>query len=455
MEAKSLNVANSQSPPNLPPITATHLPPLAPIFPPPPFTPSHPAFLHISSVAVAESERIRASAEQYLAKITLDKVREIEDQENQLRRQAESLWVRFRETLETFEAEKRDMSHKRRDSGKWVSSSRTTSPIKENSGTPVSVNDFVPTAVTVPRLNPASGSITPRASALSASLATTSFHHPRENMNSGSPSIRAPSSTSVETEGSLSTASSKTLANQGNQRLEEVNDILEPFRRDMNEAKDVATSLLVLDLEAQMVRREQQRAAQEKAKAESDNQGNPPVGPSTQPQPPPSKPNGMARHTIPGLNDMSTPDNFVSSPESKKGKRKVTFDVQPDVVTIKRDVTKESDELILQSTIEAKRIQGWSSSPARHAKIVNLGILQFLFLTWRTNCVVKEIPTHPLNSLYWTRRVKLIAENLILVRECLMQQVCLNRYRLCDQHLYHHHPLIEYPCIPERTKLRR
>lgn len=231
---------------------------------------------------------------------------------------------------------------KKRDSGNWATSPRATSPPAEYSDT-VSIHDFVPTPAVVPsRISP--GSYTPRASALSASIATSSFHHPR---------AKAASPT-----GSPSTASSKTLGGlPGSADAEERNDILEPFRRDLRDGKDVATSLLVLDLEAQMERRRQKRSAEAETTKEAS---------AAQTAPPAT--NGVDKPLTPPASkarESTTASN--TTPESKKGKRKVTFDIQPDVVTIKRDVTKENDEAIRQSASAAKGNEGAISAIWLHS----------------------------------------------------------------------------------------
>jgi hypothetical protein len=335
--------ASWEPPATTSPENHTYLPPLAPLFLPPPFTPSHPAFLHIASVASAESQKLRSTSEAYLASVVEEQVRHIEEQERQIRQQTELLWTRVRESLGKFENDKRDTpSAKKRDSGKWATSPRGTSPPAEYLGNVVSIHDFVPTPVSSHRISP--GSSTPRASALSASIATSSFHHPREQVVS-EPPIYSPSVIR-----SPSTASSKTLG-PVNSDMEEVNEVLDPFRRDMDESKDIATSLLVLDLEAQMERRRQQRSAQAQTNAESSCQ-------VTLDQSPLSTSNGIPKAQTPPPGDKSVTADPNKTPEGKKPKRKVTFDIQPDVVTIKRDVKKENDEAVLQKERAAKGNEG-------------------------------------------------------------------------------------------------
>jgi hypothetical protein len=314
-----------------------HLPTLPPLFLPPPFTPSHPAFSYLSSIANSESQAIRDAAEEYLARVTQEKLAEIRAHESRLRHQTESLWSQFREGLERFGGDKRNhLNHGR----KGNSHGNSPSP-----GALVTINEFVPTPAHHQRLN--GGDLTPKASALSTSLVNSGFHHPRERKTQNSSSSPRPSVTSNPpgTTASPITASSLTLTNDAEE--DETNDILEPFKRDMSDSKDLATSFLVLNLEAEMERR--RRAVRPENAPESSAHGaqwhDTTADEATQPKK--DTINGIDRNLTqsPQLNpDHSASEAEVASPKAKKGKRKVTFDVQPDVVTIKRD-EKEVDAL--------------------------------------------------------------------------------------------------------------
>ena len=321
----------------------THLPTLPPLFLPPPFTPSHPAFSYLSSIAIAESQAIRDAAEEYLARAMEEKLAEIKSHETRLRQQTESLWSQFRQGLEKFGGDKKDhQGHGRKDSAKWNGQGNSPSP-----GVLVTISDFVPTPALHQRLN--GGDLTPKASALSTSLATSGFHHPRERGSQNSPSSPLPPVILdlPETVKSPSIASSTTLTNDV--KSNETNDILEPFKRDMSDSKDLATSLLVLNLEAEMERR--RRANRPETVPESSAQGaqqsDTAVAEVTQSNKDTTNSiNGVDRNLTqnPQPNpDQSASETETTSPKANKGKRKVTFDVQADVVTIKRDVTKEKE----------------------------------------------------------------------------------------------------------------
>lgn len=332
----------------------THLPTLPPLFLPPPFTPSHPAFSYLSSIANSESQAIRDAAEEYLARVTQEKLAEIKAHETRLRQQTESLWSQFRQGLEKFGIDKRShLSHGWKESARWNGHGNSPSP-----GTLVTVNDFVPTRA--PHQRPNGGDSTPKASALSASLVNSGFHHPRERrtQNSSSSPQPPPISDSSETVTSPATASSATLTNYV--EVDEANDILEPFKRDMSDSKDLATSFLVLNLEAEMERR--RRAVRTETAPESSAQGAQRPDTTTAETTQPNKDttnaiNGIDRNLTrsPQPNvDQSTSETENINPKAKKGKRKVTFDVQPDVVAIKRDVTER----------EANRLDGRANARA-------------------------------------------------------------------------------------------
>ena len=321
----------------------THLPTLPPLFLPPPFTPSHPAFSYLSSIANSESQAIRDAAEEYLARAMQEKLAEIRAHETRLRQQTESLWSQFRQGLEKFGGDKKDhLGHGRKDGGRWNGQGNSPSP-----GVLVTISDFVPTHA--PHQRPNGGDSTPKASALSTSLATSGFHHPRErgSPNSSSSPQPPPTPNPSDVITSPSTASSTTMTNYI--KSDETNDILEPFRRDMSDSKDLATSLLVLNLEAEMQRR--RRANRPETVPESSAQG------AQQPDTTVAEATQSNKDTIKSINgvdrsltqspqpnpDQSASETETTSPKAKKGKRKVTFDVQADVVTIKRDVTKEKE----------------------------------------------------------------------------------------------------------------
>lgn len=360
------------------PEPTAHLPTLPPLFLPPPFTPSHPAFSYLSSIANSESQAIRDAAEEYLARVTQEKLAEIRSHETRLRQQTESLWSQFRQGLERFGGDRKNhLVHGRREGARWNGHGNSPSP-----GSLVMVNDFVP----IPALHqrPNGGDSTPKASALSASLVNSGFHHPRERKTQNLSSSPQPPNIPDRTSSSPVTASSATLTNYI--EVDETNDILEPFKRDMSDAKDLATSYLVLNLEAEMERR--RRAARPEPTPESSAQGAKQPDTTTAGV---TQPNQDTNEAINGIDrdlarspppnaDQPVSETELTSPKAKKGKRRVTFDVQPDVVTIKRDVTKEQETNQIDATTSG-RAEGLVCF-LRDRTRAHLGF-QFRFLIWR------------------------------------------------------------------------
>lgn len=361
---------HSQSAPQSSPTASTlrqHLPPLPPLFLPPPFTPSHTVFRHIFSVATDESQRLRDAAEEHISRIVQEKVRELELAEAKLRKEVELLWSRWRDSIGKIEAEAaqrgRSAWKRRRNSNTaWTSPTRP-GPGPGPNGTPASIRviDFVPT-VSPPR-RVASPVLPTAPSALSASLATSTFRHPTalraqaeqrtptpgrqlENSVSGSPppySSNPPSPFASSQLLSPTTASSRTMALpiHGEARIRDA------YRRNMDESIDIATSYkYVLDIEAQKVEEQKQDeteaqieeaviAQQAEVVANHAPRGRSPRTSKSaikkpKPKPDSKSPTQSKRST--SQNGIVDKDADVTTPS--KGKRKVTFDVKPDVAII-------------------------------------------------------------------------------------------------------------------------
>ncbi|KAH9900024.1 hypothetical protein C8Q73DRAFT_343312 [Cubamyces lactineus] len=330
-----------------------HLPDLPPLFLPPPFTPSHIVFSHFSALATERSQKLRDQAEEYIAQITQQKVAEIRKQEAVMKEEVNLIWSKFRDSVrlveETGLITKSVLPLRRR--GSVSGHTRTvSSPVPAVSAS-VRVSSFVPTPSPPPR-NP-SNSRAPAPSALSASLKTSGFHHPdaQKQVNGSTPAARRsldfgppgrarasptrPGSTRAE---SLSTASSRTVAIP----VDAEASIREAYRREIDESKDVATSFrYVMDLEAQMeesrLDAEEEHVsppvastsqAVEAAVASTSRGRSPRVHKSAIKQAQPAE----QPKSEEGAKSAATEDNKDSA---NKGKRKVTFDVQPEVAIIK------------------------------------------------------------------------------------------------------------------------
>ncbi|KAJ7098725.1 hypothetical protein B0H15DRAFT_588519 [Mycena belliarum] len=340
-----------------------HLPPL---FLPPPFTPAHPVFAHLVSLAKAESDAQRAAVEAYMAEVMRAKSAQLADTEALLRRQVETVWRKFREGLQSVEpldttgnlASPRSPRSPRSPTSRTTSGSVATPASPTVSGTPVAiVRDFVPLQVSPARqARPAT-----KSSSLSASLATSGFHHPRAQQGEP-PSPPRPESTLSSSSRTLS-GSSPTLA--GSPRVqpaapvrifEEGASVLQ-FGRKLDEDINTAASYKFFqNLEADMARskREQQLREIEKtvphASASGSSSSAAPLRDAGPSHAGPSTVNGNRKDASEknGVRHDERMDEAAgesSVRDKSKGKRKmVTFESQPAVVTIKREVIAEKEE---------------------------------------------------------------------------------------------------------------
>ncbi|KDQ64300.1 hypothetical protein JAAARDRAFT_52267 [Jaapia argillacea MUCL 33604] len=339
---------SSSAPSYLPPVPSpppeqneeskTHLPALPPLFPPPPFVPSHPTFAHLAAQAASKSEALRAEAEEFLAQATRDKVAEIDQAEQEIRRQVEVLWRKFRESLVTTEPVesrgRRRSTSRRRDSDNW---SRPAIKLKpdEQGAIPVSVKDFVPLAQTTPSRGRSTSPNRRVQSGISVSMMGTSTLHQAK----AKPVERAKASSSGIAPDPI--ASSPPLVSGRTIPGRDIGgSILEPFRRNMNENLDIATSFkYVTNLEAEMV---QTRGGDEKLERKrSRSPSKEPISADGVVPPEGSEePDGTTKKA---RSTSRTRQNDVTIPEGPKVRRKVTFDVEPAVVTITREVKAEKE----------------------------------------------------------------------------------------------------------------
>ncbi|KAG6841831.1 hypothetical protein C0991_006238 [Blastosporella zonata] len=298
-----------------------------PVFLPPPFTPSHPVFTYLASYAAKESEAFRDAAEEHMTEQMKLKTSEIENADVELRRKVNMLWRKFREGVNQIQQETGHPGRRRAS----ASGSRERAAVNglepTFSGTAIAsaIRNFVPTSVSRPR---SSSPPALRVSTLSASLATSSFHHPsaRATATSPPPAYHRPSSNmSNGTSHSGSTMASSSIAVP-----QSVENVIH-MRRNINEELDTATSYrFFVTLEEDMARL-RGRAQTKKADAPEQSQT---VGPSHAPA---TKDDDTQKQ------EKDAKTNDPASP-SKKGKRKVTFEDKPAVVTIKREVAAEQIE---------------------------------------------------------------------------------------------------------------
>jgi hypothetical protein len=313
------------------------LPDLPELFPPPPFTPSHPVFAHLSAFAAAESGKLRVAAEDYLQQVLREKIAELQAAEAKLKADVDELWAHFKSVVNKLEEGDAPTPRLR------LKTRRSSSRGRGGTAS-VRMTNFVPAASPPPRQSHRSISA-PVQSALSVSLATSSLQAvmgSRERDSSPSTSSRSP--TRVAGTDSPSTASSKTLGVPINGEA----GIREAHRRNMDESIDVATSFrYMMDLSQHVEAARPPPPVQEVSEEDEVNEEVPSPSTSTVPRGRSPRANKSAIKK-PKVNGDAVPTNAAASPvgdgsESgaketsttpSKGKRKVTFDVEPDVAII-------------------------------------------------------------------------------------------------------------------------
>lgn len=293
---------------------------LKPLFPPPPFVPSHPVFAHLSSIAVKASEHLRSLAEEQIAAIVRDKLAELEKADDRLRHNVEELWRKFVENMSEVEKQlgPKVTETRRRDSSRGLSS-----PTTGVSGAPmVSIRNFVPASNTAPRMLSPSSSL-PRVSSLSVSLATSGFHHVRvlepteAREQSSSDGLRSPppySSHPSSLGSAESPIPSSLRSSPGLSPRMNGDNIVQPFKRSMDETRDTAVSFRYFTiLEADVARARQPQAASLPNTRSED-------GPKTSE---PGNDLNAAKTTMPAKEATSTTTR----------RRKVKFDIKAEAVT--------------------------------------------------------------------------------------------------------------------------
>ncbi|KAI0089147.1 hypothetical protein BDY19DRAFT_993374 [Irpex rosettiformis] len=328
--------------PEVPSTPRSILPYIPTLFPPPPFTPSHPVFVHLSALAAAESEKLRADAEEQLRKIVDEKVAQLKEADVKLKMDVESIWSTFKTTVASIE----DASAR----GQLTSRPRRSSGKHSDLSASVRVNDFVPSAAPHSRASVAMSA--PTVSALSASLATTSFHQAMASHNGSSTreETRAQSSSRSSTirTASPSTASSHTLGLPINGEAE----IRDAYRRNMDESLDVATSFkYMMDIGAHVQSREPEVPVTVPEEDETNvipspnskvvpRGRSPRAGKSAIKKPKPEVDTSAITSKDTPQPEASGKSSVPDVPTTPKSKRKVTFDVKPDVTIIATETPK-------------------------------------------------------------------------------------------------------------------
>ena len=307
------------------------------LFLPPPYVPSHPVFALLASLATRRSQQLRAAAEQRIAAFIRAEAAGLEEQEKELKHQVQTLWKDFTTNLRTLQSERRPSTStpsRPRENGSTASPQATSSSVM--------IRNFVPVPVHTPRSPPPQS--TPKVSALSASLRTSGFHHPhRAKRSSSVDSDSSDSSSSHQT--SSQSAGSSTLAPPSTKGA--AANILQ-FKRSINDSINTAASFqYFVNLDEDIARYRKQKEASKAATTTQANEELKEDGPpaaASDPKPDSSKKteNGAVQQADTLSAEVET-KTAAPSRGRDKGKRKVTFDVEPAVVTIADDV-KQNEE---------------------------------------------------------------------------------------------------------------
>ncbi|CAA7258578.1 unnamed protein product [Cyclocybe aegerita] len=339
--------------------TPSYLAEMRPLFLPPPFTPSHPIFVHLAAVATKESQELRATAEQRISDFIKAETAGVEMQERDIKRQVEVLWKKFRQHLVSVQQERSANNVRSPTRGKEAAPSGLLSPTTVSSS--VAVRNFEPVPVSLGDITSISSSV-PRRSALSESLATSGFHHPKQKQRQNSSTGEASNGYDSDRSETLSTRSgSSTLVHPVHQV--DGTNILQ-FRRNVNDTINTEASYrYFVNLEEDITRhKRQQEEAMKKqgvARAQQDQEAGPsqvPSGPNANDKKP-SRKVQIVEPQLPTAGEAKAEDKDASSRGADKGKRKVTFDVQPAVVTINgKDDKAENDESEEDPTEDAREM---------------------------------------------------------------------------------------------------
>ncbi|KAG9317780.1 hypothetical protein JVU11DRAFT_2001 [Chiua virens] len=302
---------------------------LKPLFPPAPFVPTHPVFVHLLSIAVKASEHLRSQAEEEIAAIVRDKFGELEKAEDALRHNVEDLWRKFVQNMGRGNEEARQftrpfvihLEHLRSASGLR---SEFRSDAKHGVESAVS---SIPSS---------------RVSTLSVSLANSGFHNihmvqepteARERSSSGSPRSPPPYSSHPSSLGSADGSISSSL--QSSPELSpRVNgdSIGQPFKRSMDETRDTAVSFRYFTiLEADMARvHHQQDTSQPKSEGtfKTDEV---------------TKENGNSIAQKVTVSTLETEEGNVRPPENSDRVAKAQMDGTPRRRKVKFDITAEAE----------------------------------------------------------------------------------------------------------------
>ncbi|KIY73913.1 hypothetical protein CYLTODRAFT_416566 [Cylindrobasidium torrendii FP15055 ss-10] len=221
-----------------------------------PFLPSEsstdPVTQRLSELASLRSQSLRDQAEHELRDTVLARAKQLIDSEHELRLQVQTLSQAYRDGLRIADEEGRPATDTHR-------------PWKEAEFAPkstatVAVKEFIPAPVSTPRT--AAPAPVSKVSTLSASLANSSFHHPKANQDA-----------SLATSPPLMTYSENRASSHGGS--------LADFKRVNDEDLNTATTYRYFVIEEEMQRRSEVKAETERNDASREGSQEPPLSPTS------------------------------------------------------------------------------------------------------------------------------------------------------------------------------
>ncbi|KAF9037820.1 hypothetical protein BDZ89DRAFT_432061 [Hymenopellis radicata] len=256
-------------------------------------TTTDPVLLRLSNIASEQSLRLRAQAEQEVSEIVNARMAQVAQAERELKLQVHTLLQAYRDGLRIAGEECKSLSPTPRP---WKEASNVAV-----SRAAVSVHDFVPAKVPTQRVSPE----TPRISTLSASIATSTFHHPRAVKESAAGS--RPSS-----------LNSPSLLSNAEHRASSHGGSLLQIRRNHDDDLNTAASYKYFVIEEQMARLNAAMESRDKirSRSESTEKAEETKADTVVPAAAPGSSEGPKKEEAPPL-----------SPTSSKPRRKVTFDL--------------------------------------------------------------------------------------------------------------------------------
>jgi len=301
----------------------THLPDIPPVFLPPPFTPSNQVFIHLADVANTQSQSLRTEAERRIQNFIKAEAAEILDKEKIIKSQVLCYWKEFKQHLGDLQL---DMSTRKARSPTRHGDHGPNGFVSARGPASSAVRSFEPTPSSSEGRH-AMSPLQPRISALSASLATSTFHCPEEGRRRSSEiECASPGSSDDQTLDSRSVSSTLVQSTSHG----EVTNVLQ-FRRTINDDINTQASFRYFALEEEM---ERVKRAKELENQDTESHRAPSSAPSKPSEITHKRPQATEATTAEGSEPQSEP-----SPQRgrDKGKRKVTFEVKTAVVAVEND----------------------------------------------------------------------------------------------------------------------